>query len=631
MDKLLQIRAMFQPSSLNEKERSVDVVLSTEKAVDIHDWDRGRISEILLASGAEFSEQMPLLDSHSRYSVEDVIGSLRNIHADGNSIIAKAYFGETQRSIDAFKLVQQKHLTDVSIGYRVLEANIAEKGQTIQVGNRSYSATDKALRVVTKYKIYEGSLTPIGANDEAKVRSKGEEMDKDDKKQEIKTDPVPAVVVPTPEKKDEARNFDLESAKKLAVEEERKRISEINIICRQFEVDPEPYIARGDLIEKVKFSVLDLLASRRKPGIVPSIEVVKDATEKTREYVSDCLNLRMGLPVQGKDATKHSMLDLVRIMFESAGINVRNLTRQELAHKCFERRYSHSTSDFPLLLENSINKRLKAAYQEAPSTYQLWCNVVEVPDFKEVSVVRVSEFPDLDLVPEGKPFPEKTMSESRETYSLDTYGDIFAVTWQALVNDDLGGFNKVATQQGYAGKRKVNALAYAVVTANANLSDGVPLFHATHKNLAGSSAALSHDTLALARAAMRTQTGPQGAILNIEPAYLIVPAAKETIAKQLVGSEVVPGTNQGHSLNTFYKTLTPVPEGILDINSTVSWYLACRWQQCDTVEVAFLEGMREPFLDETEGFEIAGRKYLVKLPCVAKAIDHHGMYKNAGA
>lgn len=51
-------------------------------------------------------------------------------------------------------------------------------------------------------------------------------------------------------------------------------------------------------------------------------------------------------------------------------------------------------------------------------------------------------------------------------------------------------------------QHKESDLTYVVLTANANMSDGVALFHATHKKLK-TAAALSVTSLGSARAAMR--------------------------------------------------------------------------------------------------------------------------------
>jgi len=77
-------------------------------------------------------------------------------------------------------------------------------------------------------------------------------------------------------------------------------------------------------------------------------------------------------------------------------------------------------------------------------------------------------------------------------------------------------------------------VVWGIVTANAAMADGVALFHATHKNLAGTGAALSVAAVGEGRASMAKQTGlDKKTVLNIRPSYLVVPAALELAAEQL--------------------------------------------------------------------------------------------------
>lgn len=645
-----QIRALFQPKSLNDKERTVEVVLSTEKPVEV--WDSWRweiIDEVLLASGAEFEEQIPLLNNHNRQNVRDVIGSVRHIQVNGEELRGRAFFAETEESDRAYKLVRDGHLTDLSIGYRVLGSTIAEAGETIQVNGKSYTARqNKLLRVATKYKVFEGSLTPVGANDEAKVRSQqkseqqevnsmaedGKKLDQSAKSQ-ASSDPGDSPDAlgggAEPEKTGGT------GAIKAAIANEQKRASEIVTLCRQYEIEPETYIDRGFSVQQVKADILDQLAIRRQPqqaaGSAP--EPGQDAVDKTRAFLDNCLALRMDLPLPNEktEAARLSLVDMAREYLAAHKISgVRHMSKAEIAKLAFSHReaFSHGTGDFPYILANALNKRLAKSYLETPSTYQIWCYETTTSDFKQVAVNSLGEGAELSLVPPGGPFPEETMTEGREVYSLGTYGKIFAITRQALVNDDLRAFDKIARRQGYMAKYLVNKLAYTVLTANAALSDSVALFHATHANLG--TAALSSAALSAGRAAMRIQKGPDGnAILNLIGKYLLVPAALEVTALQLVKSQVVPEATYGHAKNIHEGQYDVVVEGLLDANSTTAWYIGADNRQWDTVEVCFLEGYKEPVLEQQDGFEVDGRKYKVRHDVVAKAICYRGLYKSSGA
>jgi hypothetical protein len=73
---------------------------------------------------------------------------------------------------------------------------------------------------------------------------------------------------------------------------------------------------------------------------------------------------------------------------------------------------------------DAASKTLLAAYEEAPYTWNLWARqAASVPDFKNINRIRFSEAPNLEMVPENSPYPEGKMSDSKETYQIEKFGD----------------------------------------------------------------------------------------------------------------------------------------------------------------------------------------------------------------
>src|SRR5690606_39639243 len=88
-------------------------------------------------------------------------------------------------------------------------------------------------------------------------------------------------------------------------------------------------------------------------------------------------------------------------------------------------------------------------------------------------------------------------------------------------------------------------VVWGIVTSNPAMADGTALFHANHRNLASTGAALDVTSVGAARAAMAKQTGlDKKTVLNIRPAFLIVPAALELKAQQLVAQNLVPAPSR---------------------------------------------------------------------------------------
>ena len=111
---------------------------------------------------------------------------------------------------------------------------------------------------------------------------------------------------------------------------------------------------------------------------------------------------------------------------------------------------------------------------------------------------------------------------------------------------------------------------------------------------------------------------------------LIVPAALELKAEQLVAQNLVPA-DSAKVVPQSIRTLSPISEPRLDAASATSWYLAASPNQIDTIEYAYLEGQQGAYIETRNGFDVDGVEIKCRLDFGAKAIDWRGLYKNPGA
>lgn len=154
--------------SVNADERTVETVITSETPVPMMDWERWEvIPEVLRADGAILPDQVPLLDSHQRWSMENQYGSTRSIRAEKGEVVGTLHFSSDEASVRAFLKVREGHATDVSAGYQVLEKTFVPRGQKQTVKGREYTGP---VNVATKWRLREVSLTPIGADEQAKLR-----------------------------------------------------------------------------------------------------------------------------------------------------------------------------------------------------------------------------------------------------------------------------------------------------------------------------------------------------------------------------------------------------------------------------------------------------------------------------
>lgn len=160
-------------STIDEATRSVEFVLSTERAVPVWDYRNWRaIDEVLLSDSIHFAGGEPLLDSHNRSSVDFIRGSVRDIRKEAGQVVGRVYFSKAdEASRTAWEKVREGHVNAGSVGYIVKKAAEIPAGQKATVAGREWTAGDMPLRVVTEWQLREFSLVPVGADDKAKMRA----------------------------------------------------------------------------------------------------------------------------------------------------------------------------------------------------------------------------------------------------------------------------------------------------------------------------------------------------------------------------------------------------------------------------------------------------------------------------
>lgn len=406
----------------------------------------------------------------------------------------------------------------------------------------------------------------------------------------------------------------------------------------------KPLIDGNTTLDAACRAMVDEVAKRKASAapINPTrVEITDDERIKLRSIVSAALVHRVnpaGKLENGAGEFRYmSQLRLAEEILMREGVRTKGMSPMEIATRSLL-----STSDFPNILADASNKRLRQAYQENVPSYTRWARrAPNAPDFKNINVNLFSGAPDLQKVLEGGEFKRGSMSDGKEVYSIFTYGRIISYTRQALINDDLSALDRTPRALAGAGRRLENRTVYGILTTNGALSDTGNLFNATavsiaggHANLGtGTGSALGTGTLATARAAMRLQKGKQAEELNVAPSYLLAPASLEQTAYQMTSNQFVPATATG--VNEFRQggrtELEPIIEALLDANSTTRWYLAADTAQIDTVEFCYLDGNEGMSIDSQIGFVIDGIDLKARLDFAAAAIDFRGLYRADGA
>jgi len=254
---LLQTRAMFEPSTINVEERTVELVWSTGAQVRRASWSRGDyIEELSMAPGAvrldRLNKGAPLLDAHDSYSLRSQIGVVQRAWLNGNEGRALVKFSRRDDVESIFQDVIDGIYRNVSVGYKVHKTERDETG-TVPV--------ERAV----DWEPYELSLVPIPADAGAQVRSEEPPATQPEKERSM-TLPADGVQAPEPTQDNETRAAAPAAAPAPApaapvanADEvragERRRVTDIMDACRKAGIDggfAEQLIADGTPIDQAR-------------------------------------------------------------------------------------------------------------------------------------------------------------------------------------------------------------------------------------------------------------------------------------------------------------------------------------------------------------------------------------------
>lgn len=374
--------------------------------------------------------------------------------------------------------------------------------------------------------------------------------------------------------------------------------------------------------------------------LAPIAQNIRDGRETKARLMANALAVRGNVPGAvleegAREFRGMRLIDVARETLADAGVSVRGKTPAEIARMAlnantFRMAGEHTIGDFPDLLANTASKSLRAGYEAAPRTFTPWASQMNLPDFKTFKTIALGGASQLAEIGESGEVTYGTLDDNAESWALLRYGKALALSYVAIVNDDMSGFTRIPAMMGAAAARKESDVVYAILTANAAMGDTVALFHATHANTG--TGAISVDATGVANLGaieklLNLQTAPNGEILNLRGKYLVGPAAMRTKYLQLFARNMVPATSG--AVNPLpYEVIT---EGRLDTTSSTAFYLIADPSTIDTVAYGYLDGTSGPEITSETDFDTDGLKIKIMHSFGAKAIDWRGMAYSTGA
>jgi ATP-dependent Clp endopeptidase proteolytic subunit ClpP len=395
----------------------------------------------------------------------------------------------------------------------------------------------------------------------------------------------------------------------------------------------DPKCSKEDAKDKL------LAAVSVKPATpLAHVEVVADESDRFIEAASDAILLRAGIKsvdgkaIQGNELSGLTAMEMLKHNLKLRGMSVGGMNSVKIAGAGL----SQSTSDFPILLENVLHKTLMNAYRIQTDRWTQFCKVGSVSDFKPHHRYRSGSIGNLLALNELGEYQNITIPDGeKESLTATTKGGIINISRETLINDDLGAMVDLSANLGRAAKRSIETSVFTLLASNPTMSDGVALFHATHGNL-GTGGVPSTTTFGEASRLMGSQTDISGNdILDISPAIFLGGNAAGATAKEVNAAEY--NTDIGGGNTSKNNRVPNTSRGMFDnivetarITGT-EWYAFASTGDSPVIEVAFLNGEQDPYIEMQNSFDQDGIRMKVRHDWAAGAIDWRGAVKNAGA
>ena len=621
------------------------------------------VEMIVDLAGMEIAPQIPLLLSHWN----DPSARLGVVEASiqGGEIRVK---GGIDTATEEGRDIVQKGKTyewQLSIGADVIATERMTAQETRTINNKTFTGE---YLVITKSRLREVSVVAVGAdmnthmqiaasfNIHPNVHSTNKEVNMDPKdKPTGQVENKPGIEAGHGNKPDQKNTPDaaavqaaeLEAARQAARQAETDRITAINKVTADFPEIRERAISAGwtaDHTKSVIEAAKEIAAKHTQPtGNI----IIRTGPAVDAKAIEAALSLRVGIKPETIEAScgKQALdvadghlrgLSLKDVMVEVARIENNPV---DVGFTDETIRAAFSTASLPGILSNVANKRALQSFNMQESIAEKLCSAGDLNDFKVSERYRLTDIGDLQVVPEGGEIKSGSLSEDKATNQLVTYGKLFTLTREMIYNDDLGEFLKIPTAMGMRAKRKIDQVFFARLLSNPVQSDGNALFSAAHKNYkAGTTTALSVDSLEKSIALFMDQTDSDDQPIAVSPKFLLVPTNLFPLAQRLTmssvligGSDVAPATNVISNYN-----LTPVSSPYLANSkysgySETGWYLFGDPNQVDTFEIGYFQGRRTPTVERGEvDFNRLGIGFRVYFDFGIREQDHRGFNFNKG-
>jgi hypothetical protein len=205
-----------------------------------------------------------------------------------------------------------------------------------------------------------------------------------------------------------------------------------------------------------------------------------------------------------------------------------------------------TTSDFPILMGDILDRQLLGRYQEIPTAWQAYAKRGSVRDFRTVRRIQTDGlegrfYPTASKPEMTTPLENDNLSETGYTYAVAVYERATALNWRMLVNDDLDAFRDIPDRMARGARRTEDYFATQLhVDAN---GPHASLYTSGNKNqvITANGAVTSNPALSIAGlqdafTVIGNMVDADGEPIMIDAVVLEVPPALEVVAQNILNA-----------------------------------------------------------------------------------------------
>lgn len=250
-----------------------------------------------------------------------------------------------------------------------------------------------------------------------------------------------------------------------------------------------------------------------------------------------------------------------------------------------------TTAHFATYFGTAIDRSFYPDYQYKAGDWSAYVFRDTVPDFRDVSRMRMTEPETLTLRGEKQSLRNTSIDDSGISFGVDEFARAFDVSWRTLMNDDLGKIRQTPSRMGNAARRWLDGFvsnAYDNATTQAALVALGALYAGT--------GALTLANLAIAVNAMMQRTDSQGNMIVVNRLHLVIPPTLRIQAATLLRDLISYGGPNSNIMGDFIASVQVDPY----IGSTTAWYLIADPAEIPTITLARLTGWPGPIIAQKQ-------------------------------